>query len=165
MRLLHWLSAFLVILALVLIESKGYWPKGSPEREALKSVHAQFGLLIFLVMWVRLPWRMTQRLPDITPPLPRLQALVAHLMHAVLNLMLLILPVLGILMMNAKDKAIGLFGVTLPSFIGPDKELAHTLQEAHETLGELMIWLIALHAAAALWHHWVQRDNTLRRML
>ena len=58
------------------------------------------------------------------------------------------------------------FGVlTLPDLVGKDKELGHNLAELHEALSSGLLWLIGGHAAAALWHHRVHRDDTLRRML
>ena len=62
-------------------------------------------------------------------------------------------------------KTIPLFGVHLPPLVAPDENLAGQLEELHETIGTLGYWLIGLHATAALFHHYVLRDKTLRRML
>ena len=58
-----------------------------------------------------------------------------------------------------------IFGSSLPSLAGKDKGLSHTLAEIHETIGNIGYGLIALHAAAALYHHYLVHDNTLVRML
>ena len=55
--------------------------------------------------------------------------------------------------------------IELPPLIGPDEARAESLEELHKTVGTIGYWLIGLHAAAALFHHYVQRDNTLTRML
>ena len=67
-RLLHWLIAALVILALALIEIKGWLPKGSPERAAVKLAHAQFGLAVLLLSLVRVAARWRSTVPPISPP-------------------------------------------------------------------------------------------------
>jgi cytochrome b561 len=56
-------------------------------------------------------------------------------------------------------------GFELPTLIDTDKELAHDIEEIHETLGKVGYGLIALHATAALGHHYIKKDDTLKRML
>jgi cytochrome b561 len=58
-----------------------------------------------------------------------------------------------------------LFGINLPALITENKPLAETIEEVHETAGTVGYYLIRIHALAGLFHHYVQRDNTLRRML
>ncbi|HJW05258.1 MAG TPA: cytochrome b/b6 domain-containing protein, partial [Rhodanobacter sp.] len=62
-------------------------------------------------------------------------------------------------------KPIPFFGMQWPALVGPDKGLADSLEEIHETIGTVGYYLVGLHAAAALVHHYVSRDNTLLRML
>ena len=140
MRLFHNIIALLVIAALILIEMKDYFPKGSMERDTLKFFHAQLGISIFILTILRISWRFTQSLPKINPQPPRLQNIAAHLMHALLNLMLLMLPIFGMLMLNAKDKSIKFFGLVLPNFVAPNQDLAHLFEEIHETIGEIIIF-------------------------
>jgi cytochrome b561 len=68
-------------------------------------------------------------------------------------------------MLSAAGKPIPFFGLELPPLIGENKELAKTIKEVHETGGTVGYYLIGLHTAAALFHHYLVRDNTLRRML
>ncbi|MNP75825.1 hypothetical protein D3C76_1729480 [compost metagenome] len=74
-------------------------------------------------------------------------------------------PLAGWLILSAAGKPIPFFGLELPALIGPDKELAGQIKELHELAGTAGYWLIGLHAVAALFHHYVSRDNTLVRML
>ena len=67
-------------------------------------------------------------------------------------------------MLSAKGKPVPFFGLTLPPLVAPDKALAERLQDLHALIGTIGYWLIGLHAAAALFHHYVSRDDTLRRM-
>jgi cytochrome b561 len=75
------------------------------------------------------------------------------------------MPLLGWLALSAKAKVIPFFGLYLPALLAPDKALGHSLGEIHETIGTIGYYLIGLHAAAALFHHYVMRDDALRRML
>ena len=74
-------------------------------------------------------------------------------------------PLGGWLILSAEGDPVPFFGLTLPPLVAPDKELAETIEEIHETAGTAGYWLIGLHAAGALFHHYVVRDNTLLRML
>ncbi|PXV57406.1 Cytochrome b561 [Dyella jiangningensis] len=163
-RLLHWLIAALVILALALIEIKGWLPKGSPERAAVKLAHAQFGLAVLLLSLVRVAARWRSTVPPISPPPPRWQMLAAHLMHIALYLLTLLVPLLGAFMMFYAGKPWGFLGLSLPVAGTPDASLAHAIESAHETAGNVLLWLVVAHAVAALYHHVVQRDDTLLRM-
>ena len=74
------------------------------------------------------------------------------------------MPLLGWFAVSAKGDPILFFGAPLPMLIGADQSLYRTLKDIHETIGTIGYYLIGLHAAAALLHHYVMRDNTLMRM-
>jgi cytochrome b561 len=74
------------------------------------------------------------------------------------------MPVLGWLVLGAKGRPVSILGLPLPTLIG-GQTLSKSLKEIHETIGTLGYYLIGLHAAAALFHHYLMRDNTLLRML
>lgn len=164
-RLLHWGMAVLILIALVSVELHELFPKGSALRSALMATHFQTGLVIFALTWLRINQFAFNPPPAITPEPPRWQKIAARLMHAALYLAMIALPALGVLMLQANDKPVTLLGMPLPVFIGADKPLAKALKETHEAIGNLMIALILAHVAAAIWHHVVQKDSTLRRML
>ncbi|HLY96193.1 MAG TPA: cytochrome b/b6 domain-containing protein, partial [Sideroxyarcus sp.] len=71
----------------------------------------------------------------------------------------------GWLLLSATGKPVPFFGLELPALIGENKDLAKTLKDIHEFVGTAGYYLIGLHAAAALYHHYIVRDNTLLRML
>lgn len=164
-RSLHWTMASLIIVGLACVELHELFPKGSDIRSALMVTHFQVGLAVFALVWLRITRLVFDKVPAITPEPPRWQTVAANLMHLALYAAMIALPILGVLTLQAGDKAITLLGMPLPSFIGVDKEFAKTLKEAHEFIGNTMIWLILAHVAAAVWHHAVQKDNTLLRML
>lgn len=86
-------------------------------------------------------------------------------MHLALYVFMLAMPLLGWLLLSAEGEPVPFFGLELPALVGPDPALADSVEELHETIGTVGYYLVGLHAAAALFHHYFQRDNTLLRML
>ena len=161
----HWLTLLLLVAVYALIELRGIYPKGTAAHDAMKTWHFMLGLTVLGVVFARLVLRMIYPAPPIQPPPPAWQMLPAKAMYLALYVFLIAMPVLGWLTLSAKGKVIPFFGLELPALIGPDKDLGHSLEDLHETIGTIGYYLIGLHAAAALLHHYVLRDNTLRRML
>lgn len=162
---LHWIMLGLIAAVYACIELRELYPKGSDPREMLKAWHFMLGLLVFLLTTIRLYVRLTGPTPVIVPQPAPWQTLVANIAHVLLYAMMLALPLAGWVMLSAAGKPIPFFGLELPPLIGEDKALAGSLKEIHKTVGTAGYYLIGLHAAAALFHHHVLRDNTLQRML
>jgi cytochrome b561 len=161
----HWLTLALLIAVYTLIELRGIFPKGSDPREAMKAWHFMLGLTVFGLVGVRLVLRLLFRAPPVVPTPPVWQQWLASAMYLALYVFLMAMPLLGWLTLSAEGKPIPFFGAQLPALIGPDKVLGHSLEEIHETIGTVGYYLVGLHAAAALFHHYFMRDDTLRRML
>ena len=100
----------------------------------------------------------------IVPPPAAWQRKAAHAVEWTFYALMVALPVLGILMLQADGRPVALLGLPLPVVVGVDKTLAHRLEDVHEWLGNAMLALIGLHVAATVWHGVVLRDNTLARM-
>ena len=167
LRRLHWLMAVLVLAAYLLIEQRGLFARGTPQRAAMVQGHFWVGLSILLLAAWRIGLRMRGVVPPITPTLPAWQALPAKALHLALYAFIVVMPLLGLATAWADDKALylPLTQVALPSLIAPNEDLAHQLEDLHGQIGEIFYWVIGLHVVAALYHHWVRRDDTLRRML
>lgn len=161
---LHWLMLVLFAGVYVCLEIKGLLPKGHALRGLFLGLHGVFGLSIFALVWVRLLGRLTPR-PPITPALPAWQTAVSHLMHVTLYALMIATPILAWLMLSAGGKPMPWFDFFLPSPVAVNPELAKQFKYWHELLGSSGYWLIGLHAAAGLFHHYWVRDNTLTRML
>ena len=95
------------------------------------------------------------------------QAAPAGLLHVLLYAFLVVMPVLGLLTAWADGKTllVPFTQIALPAPIAPDQALAEQLEDLHGGIGEFFYWVIGLHVLAALYHHFVRRDDTLRRML
>jgi len=162
---LHWLMLILIAAVYACIEFKGNFPKGSDTRELFKQWHFMLGLAVFALVWLRLLARSLSPTPAIVPALPAWQDIPAKLMHLALYMLMIGAPLAGWLILSAAGKPIPFFGLELPALVNKDPDLAGTIKEWHELAGSAGYWLIGLHAAAGLLHHFVVRDNTLTRIL
>lgn len=163
---LHWLMLLLIAAVYACIELRDLFPKGSDLRAALKTWHFMLGLCVFVLAALRLLVRFASGpAPLIDPPLPRWQQLTANTVHWALYGLMLGMPLAGWLILSSSGQVIPFFGWELPALVAENRPFARWIKEVHETAGTAGYFLIGFHAAAALFHHYVLRDNTLRLML
>lgn len=162
---LHWLMLVVLVAVYACIELRELFPKGSDPREALKLWHYMLGLSVLVLVWLRLTVHMIGPVPRIEPEPASWQKLFAKLIHVALYVLMIGMPLAGWLILSAEGNPVPFFGLELPALVGENKDLAKVAEEIHETAGVVGYWLVGLHAAAALFHHYVVRDDTLRRML
>ncbi|MPV59670.1 cytochrome B [Burkholderia sp. HI2761] len=158
----HWAIFLLVALAYLAIEIRG--PKGSDSRAFWMNVHLTAGTFVLVLSVLRVLWRVVSRVPEAIPQATLLRWL-SKLAHVALYVFIIAQPLLGIMMINMGGKPVSLdwLGVSFTLF-GPDKALRPTIKEAHELIGNAFYFVIGLHALAALYHHFIRRDDVLRRM-
>ncbi|BAL27199.1 cytochrome b [Azoarcus sp. KH32C] len=160
--LLHWVIAGLVILLWIVGQVIDEFPRGDP-RIAVRSLHILFGLALTLLFPFRVYWRVRKgaRLPTAGHGwLDRLAKGGHHLLYLLLGVLL----ALGCA--NAWVRGDTIFGLlTIPQFAPGDKELKSLVEGLHGSFANIIIILAAVHALAALGHHYILHDNVLRRML
>jgi len=162
---MHWLMLALFVAVYASIELRSLFDKGSVPREAMKSLHFMLGLLMLGLVTIRIALRaMFQSSQEVTVQ-SNWQQHLAKAAHIVLYALMIGMPMLGWLALSAAGKPIPFFGFELPPLIGKNMPLARQIKEVHEVIGVAGYFLIGGHAAAALIHHYVLRDNTLRNML
>jgi cytochrome b561 len=166
LRRLHWLMAVLIALAYLYIEQRGLFERGSPERRGMLDMHYWLGISIFILACIRLQQRLKYGVPRITPALPSWQSTLSHLFHIALYAFLIVMPILGFLTANFDGKVIYIpfTKIPIPPVVGENEDLAHQLEELHHDIGEAFYWVIGFHVFAALYHHFVRKDDTLTRM-
>jgi cytochrome b561 len=160
-QFLHWAIAALVITAWLLGQFVDDLPRGA------LWIHTSTGLAILLLLVVRLGWRMIDPPPQPEPTVlgPWLDH-AGRLAHYALYLLLILVPAVGIVVQFARGDALSIFGLyEIASPWVKDRGFARSVTEVHEVLANALVVLAALHATAALVHHWVFRDRTLVRML
>lgn len=162
---LHWVMLILVAAVYACMELRVYYPKGSDFREGLKTWHFMLGLTVLLLVIVRIGARVVGGTPAIIPAPPIWQMRFAKAFHVALYAFMLAMPLAGWVMLSASGKVIPFFVFELPALVGPDKAFAGQVKYLHETVGTVAMYVIGLHALAALFHHYIVKDNTLRRMM
>jgi cytochrome b561 len=160
---LHWLMLLLIVVAYATMELRGYAPRGAA-RDFVKMIHYSVGLSIFALVLFRLALRFATPTPPIDPPLTLLHRIAAWSAVVALYAFMIAMPLLGWIALSADGKPVVFFGIPLFAIAGPDKNLAHYMEDIHGTIANIGYGLIGLHAAAALYHHYLRRDNTLLRM-
>lgn len=161
---LHWLMALLILGLLSIGLYMADLPL-SPQKLELYSWHKWAGVTAFVLVWLRLAWRVTHRPPALPEGMSPLMRLAAHAGHVALYGLMVVIPLSGWLMSSAKGFQTVWFGVLpIPDLIGKDKAFGDLLKEVHEALNWLLMLTLAGHVLAALWHHFVLKDDTLRRM-
>jgi cytochrome b561 len=162
---LHWLIA-LAILCTFLLGQYMTDLQLSPTKLKLYSYHKWIGVTIFLLVMTRLAWRLSHRPPPPPPSMPAWQHGAATIVHIILYALTLSIPISGWLMSSASGFQVVYLGqIPIPDLLAKNKVMADQLKELHESLNWLMLVVVALHVAAALKHHIVDRDDVLRRML
>jgi cytochrome b561 len=161
---LHWLIALAIICAFPLGLYMSDLPL-SPWKLRLYSYHKWIGISVLTLAAIRILWRISHRPPPPLAGTPRWQQLAAEAVHVGLYLLIVAVPLSGWLMSSALGFPVVLFGVIpLPDLIGKDKALGDVLKEVHEALNYTLLALFIAHVAAALKHHFIDRDETMRRM-
>lgn len=160
---LHWLMAILIIGLLIL----GLYMVSLPishEKLKLYGWHKEYGLLILALVLFRLPWRLFNMTPQLS--LPLLEKLAARTVHWAFYIFMFAMPITGWLITSAAGLPVSFFGLfVLPDLISPNEEQRILFQEIHQWLGYGLIVTIVLHASAALKHHFINKDDILRRMI
>lgn len=160
---LHWLIALLIFSAFP-IGLYMHDLKLSPTKLHLYSYHKWIGITVLMLAVLRVLWRATHKPPALV--LARWQEIASSIVHGLLYLFILAVPMTGWLMSSAKGvKTVWLGILPLPDLVAKDKALGHLLSNVHTALNYTLLVLVGLHIAAALKHHFVDRDDVLLRML
>ncbi len=162
----HWSIVALVLIGWIFGTFGEELPRGAPRNLGL-FVHITAGLLILAISLPRLVWHFADTKPPPEPnPFGHWADRLATFAHYALYVLVIAAPLAGIATLFARGDALpvlGLFDIASP--MAADRTTARSVKEVHEVLANALLVLALLHAAAALFHHWVLRDRTLVRML
>lgn len=164
----HWLMALLLValvalgLYMVSLPDAGF----NTKKIVLILFHKEFGIIALALAAARLAWRIGNALPALVESLPDWQKVIARFVHLCFYALMFALPLTGWLMSSAAGIPVYFFGLfNLPDFIAHDEYLFQVYIEIHKWLGYALIVCILVHAGAALRHHFLLKDETLKRML
>ena len=164
-QLLHWTVVALVITQFVL----GFTVAGMPislQRLMILARHKSIGMTILALVILRLLWRLFSPAPALPAGMPSMQKLGAHASHVLLYGLLIAMPIVGWITSSASHLTVTWFGwFAFPNLVRPDPGLAKLAKATHAAMAWVLLATASLHALAALWHHFVQKDSVLLRML
>ncbi len=166
-RLFHWWMFGFVALAYLFVNLIDVYERGTPIRRAVTQSHFLAGLVVLALVLPRLLHRMRNAAPPIVPPIANWEAQFSRLTHFLLYAFLLVQPLMGLtsLWLNGRGIGIPFTTLELPSPLTKSHDLAEQIEEIHGWIGTVFYYVIGLHIAAALWHHFYRHDSTLKRML
>ena len=164
-KVLHWLTAAAVLTAISLgIAMLNL--EGGPLQDQLFDLHRSFGALILALTAIRLIWRYFNAPPPLVPGLPVWQAKAARISHILLYVFLFAVPLVGWAATSAFGAPISIFGMfELPPMLDKNKALSDIILPLHAGMALTLAALLSVHIGAALHHHYIRKDETLRRML
>jgi cytochrome b561 len=165
-RWLHW-TLGIVIIAMI---AYGWWMNHFParaDRFFYRSIHANIGYALLALMAIRLIWRAINPVPAMPMDMPRWQRVLASINHWTLYAVTFLVIMLGWAHSGARAQSysdwFGLFRV--PQITSPDREAARAYEDRHIFFAYVLLALIAVHLAAAVWHHFVKKDRVAARMV
>lgn len=164
-QLLHW-----AVVAGIALQYLWAWRMDEADsmraEYALVVQHKSIGMTILALVLVRLAWRLCNRPPALPAAMPFWEKGAAGLTHWLLYALILIQPLSGWMYTSAEGYGAEFFGlVDIPGFVPVNDDLADVMEDTHETIAIALPVVIGLHVAAALKHHFIDRDDVLRRML
>ncbi len=164
-QIFHWATAVLVVAAFV------YGPGGSeqrvysPAKDFDRQLHETLGMAVLSIALLRVAWRALDVAPR-DPPVPPWMGLSSKIVQATIYVLLLAVPLTAILGAWLEGHPLTLLGnVRLNPLFRETHSVGSAIASVHTWLGDAILWVAGLHAAAALYHHFVLRDGVLRSML
>jgi cytochrome b561 len=161
----HWLTAVLVLAAFVMGPGGSEQRVYSAAKDFDRQIHEVLGLTVFSLTLLRLAWRAFAPPPQL-PSAPRWMNRVSRLVRGSLYALLVATPVTAIVgaWLEGHPLTLGILG-NVPPMIPEAHAAGQAVAKLHTILGDAVIWLAGFHAAAALFHHFVLRDEVLLSML
>jgi len=164
-KLLHWLILTLLVVQFVLAWTMPHMRRDT-QPDTLINLHFSFGVLVLAVAVVRLAWRAMHGEPAPEDGLPPWQLQSARAVHWLLYGLLFVLPILGWINASWRGFPLIMFGVELPALVAKRAAGWGWTGDVHSLLANyLLLVLVGLHVAAALYHYFIRRDRVLQRML
>jgi cytochrome b561 len=166
-RAFHWIIGLTIIGMLAF----GWWMNhipARPDRFFYRSIHADIGYTLLVLMVLRIIWRWINPVPAMPADTPKWERIAARIGHIALYAIVLLVIMLGWAHSGARPQGdygsfFGLFHV--PQFTSPDKATADAFEDRHIFFAYVLLALIVIHLGAAAWHHFIKRDRVAMRMV
>lgn len=160
----HWLLAVLIIGLLAV----GLYMEGlpnSPDKFQLYGLHKSIGVIVLFLVAARLAWRIRSLIPPLPEAIQSWQRAAANASHQLLYICMVLMPVSGWGMSSAAGYPVSVFGLfALPPLVEKNEMLGGIFRQTHQFVAYGLIALLIVHASAAFYHHFIQKDDVFRRM-
>jgi cytochrome b561 len=163
-KALHWIIVVLIVNQWVIAERADDLT-GLAKLKAL-GYHKSFGMTILMLAVIRLVWRLSNPVPDLTAETRPWERVLAKISHVLLYALIFAMPITGWLMSSAKTYSVSWFNLfAFPNLVGKNEHIYELTHELHEVLFNVLVAVAVLHALGALKHHFIDRNDVLKRML
>jgi len=160
----HWLIVLLIINQWWIAERADEL-KGLAKLEAL-GTHKSFGMTILMLAVLRLLWRLVNPTPELTSETKPWERALARISHVSLYVLIFAMPLTGWMMSSAKNYPVSWFKMfQFPDLVAPAEQTFHQMLDLHHLLFKVLVGVALLHVAGALKHHFIDRNDVLKRML
>ncbi len=165
-KFFHWIIALFVVIMLLVGLSFSFIDS-KPAMSVLMKIHKSLGLTILLLMILRLIWRLFNVRPKLPSHLPYWQQRCAAWNHFLLYLTVILMTLSGWMMSTAGGHPTSfwwLFDINMP-WVAKSKPLSHFAGDVHLWLAWIITALLVIHVLAAIQHHYIHKNNILKRIL
>jgi len=167
LRLVHWIMA-ICILGLIMV---GWYMTGlSPQDDSRSDFyfyHKSFGVLIFLLFFVRIIIRKTTQTLALPPNIKVSEKKLSHIAHILLYILIVTVPIIGYMFSNSAGYSVSFFGLTGPDILDKNKEISDIAREMHWYAAYILLGIISIHVIGALKHRFFEpkENDVLNRMI
>lgn len=162
-KVLHWIMAFAIIFMFVLAYIMMDIPAENPTRGLLYGIHKSIGFTLLILVFLRFGWRLANPVPLLPESVPAWQNFLAHSNVLLLYALMLTMTLSGFLM-SYHTWGVPWFGLFTLKAVEGNKDFAGLMKSVHEIASYFLIVTFCAHVLAALYHHFVHKDNVLSRM-
>ena len=164
-KLLHWSIFLFMCTQFYLAYARDFFEEGAPEKIQYIMLHKSIGVLILILGLSMVAWRHLGQRPSYPRDVAPWEKYLSKITHLLLYLLLFGMALSGMLMSMLSGYGVKFFGWGLPNFFEVNKPLAGIFHDTHELLAWGLTFFVTLHVLAALFHHFIRKDNILKRML
>ena len=165
-RAFHWLTAALVLTMVPIGITMANADLGTAVEDPLYHLHRSMGAVILVITAVRLVYRLRNPAPPLPADTPPIQQFAARATHWALYVLLIVQPILGWIATSAYRAPVLFFWLfELPPIWREDRPFSEAMFTVHRSIGIVIAALICVHIAAALYHHFILKDQVLKRMV
>jgi cytochrome b561 len=161
-RIIHWVMALLIISLLFI----GFIMHDlqNETRYLVYNLHKSLGILVLIFLVFRIVARIKLKVPAMSKKFKKWEVNISKFMHYFFYILMLLMPLSGWIMSNAKGYGVKLFGMKMPFIVAKNKIIGDVAHEMHEVIAWILVFMIVIHVLAVIKHYVIDKENILTRM-